>query len=239
MPKVREWIDIHGVADNAVIFGRLPSDVDGVYTGLIAIKIANEYRKPTLILRKVDDKWSGSGRNFDRCPLDSFKDLLDNTSQFDFVAGHDNAFGAMIEGDNVKAAIDYCNDKCKDIDFEAVKVDFSLDYSELDMKFIRDVDKLKSYFGAGLKEPIVHMSNVVLQRNQGVLIGKQRTTWKFTDDDNIVFLKFTNPEDDPVMNFLNDSFEDEIVIKDMICKVGFNEFGGVWSAQVQVLSYEV
>lgn len=239
MPKVREWIDIHGVADNAVIFGRLPSDVDGVYTGLIAIKIANEYRKPTLILRKVDDKWSGSGRNFDRCPLDSFKDLLDSTNQFDFVAGHDNAFGAMIEGDNVKAAIDYCNDKCKDIDFEAVKVDFSLDYSELDMKFIRDVDKLKPYFGAGLKEPVVHISNVVLQRNQGVLIGKQGTTWKFTDDDNIVFLKFTNPEDDLVMNFLNDSFEDEIVIKDMICKVGFNEFGGVWSAQVQVLSYEV
>lgn len=239
MPKVREWIDSHGVADNAVIFGRLPSDVDGVYTGLIAIKIANEYRKPTLILRKVDDKWSGSGRNFDRCPLDSFKDLLDSTNQFDFVAGHDNAFGAMIEGDNVKAAIDYCNDKCKDIDFEAVKVDFSLDYSELDMKFIRDVDKLKPYFGAGLKEPVVHISNVVLQRNQGVLIGKQGTTWKFTDDDNIVFLKFTNPEDDLVMNFLNDSFEDEIVIKDMICKVGFNEFGGVWSAQVQVLSYEV
>lgn len=239
MPKVREWIDIRGVADNAVIFGRLPSDVDGVYTGLIAIKIANEYRKPTLILRKVDDKWSGSGRNFDRCPLDSFKDLLDSTNQFDFVAGHDNAFGAMIEGDNVKAAIDYCNDKCKDIDFEAVKVDFSLDYSELDMKFIRDVDKLKPYFGAGLKEPVVHMSNVVLQRNQGVLIGKQGTTWKFTDDNNIVFLKFTNPEDDPVMNFLNDSFEDEIAIKDMICKVGFNEFGGVWSAQVQVLGYEV
>lgn len=239
MPKVREWIDSHGVADNAVIFGRLPSDVDGVYTGLIAIKIANEYRKPTLILRKVDDKWSGSGRNFDRCPLDSFKDLLDSTNQFDFIAGHDNAFGAMIEGDNVKAAIDYCNDKCKDIDFEAVKVDFSLDYSELDMKFIRDVDKLKPYFGAGLKEPVVHISNVVLQRNQGVLIGKQGTTWKFTDDDNIVFLKFTNPEDDLVMNFLNDSFEDEIVIKDMICKVGFNEFGGVWSAQVQVLSYEV
>lgn len=239
MPKVREWIDIHGVADNAVIFGRLPSDVDGVYTGLIAIKIANEYRKPTLILRKVDDKWSGSGRNFDRCPLDSFKDLLDSTNQFDFVAGHDNAFGAMIEGDNVKAAIDYCNDKCKDIDFEAVKVDFSLDYSELDMKFIRDVDKLKPYFGAGLKEPVVHISNVVLQRNQGVLIGKQGTTWKFTDDDNIVFLKFTNPEDDSVMNFLNDSFEDEIVIKDMICRVEISEFNKILSAQVQVLRYEV
>ena len=240
MPQVREWIDSHGVANDSVIFGRLPSEVDGVYTGLIAIKIANEYRKPTLILRKVDDKWSGSGRNFDNCPLDSFKKLLSDSNQFEFAAGHDNAFGVGIKGDNVKTAIDYCNDQCKDIDFTSVKVDFSLDYEDLDIRFIIDVDKLKEYFGTGLKEPIVHISNVVLQRSQGVLIGKQETTWKFIDDNEIVFLKFTNPEDDPVMRFLKDkSLGDEIVIKDMICKVGFNEFNKILSAQVQVLSYEV
>lgn len=240
MPQVREWINSHGVANDSVIFGRLPNDVDGVYTGLIAIKIANEYRKPTLILRKVDGKWSGSGRNFDNCPLDSFKELLGDSEQFEFVAGHNNAFGAMIDGNNVKAAIDYCNDKCKDIDFEAVKVDFSLDYDDLDIVFVRDVDSLKSYFGTGLKPPIVHISNVILQRNQGVLIGKQGTTWKFIDDNEIVFLKFTNPEDDPVMNFLNnDSMGDEIMIKDMICRVEISEFNKILSAQVQVLRYEV
>ena len=240
MPQVREWIDNHGAADNSVIFGRLPSDIDGVYTGLIAIKIANEYRKPTLILRKVDDKWSGSGRNFDNCPLDSFKNLLDSSNQFEFAAGHDGAFGVAIKGDNVKNAIDYCNDQCEGIDFSSVKVDFSLDYEDLDIRFIIDVDKLKAYFGTGLKEPIVHISNVILQRSQGALIGKQETTWKFIDDNEIVFLKFTNPEDDPVMRFLKDkSLGDEIVIKDMICKVGFNEYNKILSAQVQVLSYEV
>lgn len=240
MPQVREWIDSHGVANDSVIFGRLPSEVDGVYTGLIAIKIANEYRKPTLILRKVDDKWSGSGRNFDNCPLESFKKLLSSSNQFEFAAGHDNAFGVGIKGDNVKTAIDYCNDKCKDIDFTSVKVDFSLDYEDLDIRFIIDADKLKEYFGTGLKEPIVHISNVVLQRNQGVIIGKQETTWKFIDDNEIVFLKFLNPENDSVLKFLKDeSLGDEIVIKNMICKVGFNEYNKILSAQVQVLSYEV
>jgi single-stranded DNA-specific DHH superfamily exonuclease len=145
-----------------------------------------------------------------------------------------------IKGDNVKTAIDYCNDKCKDIDFTSVKVDFSLDYEDLDIRFIIDVDKLKEYFGTGLKEPIVHISNVVLQRNQGVIIGKQETTWKFIDDNEIVFLKFLNPENDSVLKFLKDeSLGDEIVIKDMICKVGFNEYNKILSAQVQVLSYEV
>ena len=75
-----------------------------------------------------------------------------------------------------------------------------------------------------------------------MLIGKEGTTWKFIDDNEIVFLKFTNPEDDPVLNFLSDDEaegEDEIVIKDLIGKVGFNDFGGILSPQVQIIRYEV
>ena len=88
----------------------------------------------------------------------------------------------------------------------------------------------------------MHISNVTLKRNQGVVIGKQSTTWKFTDDNDIVFLKFLNPEDDPVLKFLNDEdkhAEDAIIIQDMICKVSFSEYNKILSAQVQVLSYEV
>ena len=242
MPQVEQWIDTHEAANNAVIFGRLPSDIDNVYTGLVAIKIANEYRKPTLILRKEGNNWKGSGRNFDNCPLENFKELLDKSKQFKYAAGHNGAFGVMIDGNNVESAITYCNDQCKDIDFDSVKVDFSLDYEDLDIRFIIDVDKLKEYFGTGLKEPIVHISNVALKRNQGVVIGKQSTTWKFTDDNDIVFLKFLNPEDDPVLKFLNDEdehAEDAIIIQDMICKVSFSEYNKILSAQVQVLNYEV
>ena len=242
MPKIKEWIDKRGVVEESVIFAKLPDGTDGVFTGLVAIKIANEYRKPTVILRKTDEGYSGSGRNFDNCPIESFKNLLDGAATFDFVRGHDNAFGVKIPGDKVIETTAYCNNQCKDIDFDCIKVDFSLDYDDLDIRFIREVDSLKNFFGTGIKEPIVHISNVVLSRNQGVLIGKERTTWKFIDDNEIVFLKFTNPEDDPVLNFLNDDEaegEDEIVIKDLIGKVGFNDFGGVLSPQVQIIRYEV
>jgi len=242
MPKVKEWIDKRGIAEDSVIFARLPDDVEGVFTGLVAIKIANDYRKPTIILRKTEDGFSGSGRNFDNCPIESFKSLLDGAATFDFVRGHDNAFGVKISGDKVLETTAYCNIQCENIDFDCIKVDFSLDYDDLDIRFIREIDSLKNFFGTGLKEPIVHISNVALSRNQGVLIGKEGTTWKFIDDNEIVFLKFTNPEDDPVMNFLNDDEaegENEIVIKDLIGKVGFNDFGGILSPQIQVLMYEV
>lgn len=242
MPKVKDWIDNRGNDKDSVIFARLPDDVEGVFTGLVAIKIANDYRKPTVILRKTEDGFSGSGRNFDNCPIESFKNLLDGAATFDFVRGHDNAFGVKIHGDRVLETTAYCNSQCQHIDFDCMTVDFSLDYDELDIRFIREIDSLKNFFGTGIKEPIVHISNVVLAKNQGVLIGKTGTTWKFIDDNEIVFLKFTNPEDDPVLNFLNDDEaegEDKIVIKDLIGKVGFNDFGGILSPQVQVLMYEV
>lgn len=238
IPEVREWISKHGTDKFPVLFARLPDETDGSFTGLIANRIANEYRKPTVILRKTDGKLGGSGRNFDNSPLPSLKEILDKSDKFDLVQGHDNAFGVNIDSEQVKSAIAYCARACKDIDFAMKSVDFTMDYDELDIKFIRDIDGLKDLYGAGLKEPLVYISNIHLQADQGALIGKSGNTWKFTDDDEITFIKFLASNDDPVLNFLEDGEDNEIVIS-AICKVGFNEFNGVLTAQVQVIDYEV
>lgn len=237
IPEVREWISKHGTDKFPVLFARLPDETDGSFTGLIANRIANEYRKPTVILRKTDGKLGGSGRNFDNSPLPSLKEILDKSSKFNLVQGHDNAFGVNIDSEQVKPAIAYCARACKDIDFAMKSVDFAMDYNELDIRFIRDIDALKDLYGAELKEPLVYISNIHLQADQGALIGKSGNTWKFTDDDEITFIKFLASNDDPVLNFLEDGEDDEIVIR-AICKVGFNEFNGVLTAQVQIIDYE-
>lgn len=238
IPEVREWISKHGADKFPVLFARLPDETSGSFTGLIANRIANEYRKPTVILRKTDGKLGGSGRNFDNSPLPSLKEILDKSSKFNLVQGHDNAFGVNIDSEQVKSAIAYCARACKDIDFAMKSVDFAMDYDELDIKFIRDIDSLKNLYGAGLKEPLVYISNICLQADQGALIGKSGNTWKFTDDDEITFIKFLASSDDSVLNFIENGEDDEIVIS-AICKVGFNEFNGILTAQVQVIDYEV
>ena len=237
LPEVKNWIEKHNMDKYPILFARLPDETDGSFTGLIANRIANEYRKPTVILRKTDGKLGGSGRNFDNSPLPSLKEILDKSSKFNLVQGHDNAFGVNIDSEQVKSAIAYCTRVCKDIDFAMKSVDFTMDYDELDIKFIRDIDSLKDLYGAGLKEPLVYISNICLQADQGALIGKSGNTWKFTDDDEITFIKFLASSDDPVLNFLEDGEDDEIVIR-AICKVGFNEFNGVLTAQVQIIDYE-
>lgn len=238
LPEVKDWIKKHDMDKYPILFARLPDETEGSFTGLIANRIANEYRKPTVILRKTDDQLGGSGRNFDNSPLPSLKEILDKSNKFNLVQGHDNAFGVNIDGGQVKPAIAYCARACKDIDFAMKSVDFTMDYDELDIKFIRNIDSLKDLYGAGLKEPLVYISNICLQADQGALIGKSGNTWKFTDDDEITFIKFLASSDDSVLNFLEDGEDDEIVIS-AICKVGFNEFNGILTAQVQVIDYEV
>ena len=238
LPEVKNWIEKHNMDKYPILFARLPDETEGSFTGLIANRIANEYRKPTVILRKTDNQLGGSGRNFDNSPLPSLKEILDKSSKFNLVQGHDNAFGVNIDSEQVKPAIAYCARVCKDIDFAMKSVDFAMDYDELDIKFIRDIDSLKDLYGAGLKEPLVYISNIHLQADQGALIGKSGNTWKFTDDDEITFIKFLASGNDPVLNFLEDGEDDEIVIR-AICKVGFNEFNGILTAQVQVIDYEV
>lgn len=240
LPEVTDWIENHNAQDKPIIFARVDSEIDGSFTGLLAIKLANKYKKPTLILRHHHKCcFTGSGRNFDNSPLESFKDLLDNSKQFNFVQGHHNAFGVNIDVDHIPSAIDYCIEQCKGVDFSMVTVDFDLNYSDLDIAFIRDVDAIKDFFGTGIKEPLVHISNVTLHKEQGEILGKTGGTWKFTDDNDIVFIKFGNTTSDKVMRFLNQDDEDEILIRDMICKVGISEFKGILSPQVQVISYEV
>ena len=256
MPVVCEWIENHKADDTNIIFAKLPKDAEPELSGLLAIRLANKYHKPTLVLRKNEDDdevfFTGSGRNYDNSPLDSLRDLLLQTKCFDFVEGHDNAFGFKIQPDKVKEAITICNELTKSIDFSLIKCDFDLSGNELDLRFIRDVDSLQDLLGAGLKEPIVHLHDVVLYASQGEIIGKDQTTWRFTTDDDIVFIKFLNKPEDAVLakqrkwcndrettdEFIYDR-DIEYVFKDIICKVGINTFNNICTPQVQIMSYEI
>ena len=50
--------------------------LDRSLTGLVAMQIAQKYKKPTLVLQKDKDNFIGSGRNFNDSPLD-FRGYLD------------------------------------------------------------------------------------------------------------------------------------------------------------------
>src|SRR5699024_11857954 len=88
--------------------------------GLIAIKLASEYKRPTLVL-SYNEKFglmTGSGRNFSDSPLESFKDTLEETGLFEYVAGHDNAFGVGITVENAMEITEVLNEKLFDVQYD-------------------------------------------------------------------------------------------------------------------------
>lgn len=229
-----------------IIFAR--ADFDGGFSGLVAIKLAEYYKRPVLILRKTgEDEYRGSARANNDSPIASLKNALTDLNLFNFCAGHDNAFGLSINKQNIPKAMKSCLDKFKDIDFTQVSVDFDMDFSDLNIAFIKDINDLSDYYGTGIKEPLVYIKNIELIHSQGVLMGKDKSTWKFINDDNIAFLKFKNTETDAVLNFLDserigvseDNSEDDSIFINALCKVGISEYAGVSTPQVEIIKYEV
>lgn len=238
LPELKQKIEARHTNDNSVMFVKVSSDISNTFTGLIAMKLADCYNRPCLVLRKTDEgMYGGSARGYDNCPIDSIKETLLATNNFEFCQGHNNAFGCRIKAENIPKTIQTLNRTLKDTDFDTVKVDFEMDFYDMSVNFIRSIDELKDCYGTGIKPPKILLHNIELTVNQGVVL-KDEISWKFTTDDNIVYIKFKNDENDIVLNFLKDSSKDKIII-DAICQVEINIFNGIASPQVRILEYEV
>jgi single-stranded-DNA-specific exonuclease len=225
---------------NAITFVK-DENIPNVFSGLVAMKLADKLKKPCLILHAVelDNKqkiYRGSARNFDNSYIPLLKDCLVNTNCFNWCRGHQGAFGFEISADNINKAIISVNNHCNNRIITTI-VDFEVEYENFHNSIISDVVSLENYYGTGIKEPLFAIRNIVLERNQGVILGKERTTWKFITDDNIAIIKFKNSEDDPVLNFINE-LNEEITIN-ALCKVGMSEYKGIITPQIVIQEYEV
>lgn len=112
-------------------------------TGLVAMKIMNEYNKPVLLVKEgLDNTLKGSIRNNDKSALKDFKAFLQDSCLCDYVQGHANAAGVGIKKENKDKLIQYANEKLADINFaEGVySVDFILgEDKEKNIELIKDI----------------------------------------------------------------------------------------------------
>lgn len=247
--KIDDVIKLQELFKNKVIFVNVSDILSQTLTGLVAMKIAEKYNKPCLLLRRQklrDDGgmyYGGSCRNFDHSPIGSLKTELDNTNLFEFVQGHDNAAGFSIDRNNVEQAIKRINTMWKDIDFSAFyKVDFDKDADEIDVAFIKEIDDIKDLFGQGVKEPLVHISNIPVYKDNTFIMGKELNSWKVIHNDELAFVKFSvDKEKDNIIKakFSDCSNDDErLGTIDVIGTVGLNNYKGILTPQVIVKDYD-
>ncbi len=242
--KILEYIEEKEYHNNKIIFANVTNLLNENLTGLVAMNIANIYNKPCLLLRKVKNKsdhYAGSARNINRSPLPNLKDYLEKTNMFEYCQGHQGAFGVEIHKDNIPKAIELINEQLKNVDFTSYyEVDFIIDIDDLDISFIKTMDELKDFYGQGIGEALVYISNIKVSRNDINFMGKDNSTIKFVYNDEITFIKFRIGENDPIYKWLNNwENDDDFIVINVIGKVGLNNYKGILTPQVIIEDYQV
>lgn len=241
-----EVIERYGLNNNKILFVDTKDKTPHVLNGTIASKLADKYAKPCLVIRQFGDTFKGSGRNYRHGPVDSLKDLLVKTEVFDEVIGHDNAFGCAIHKDNCVKAIKSINKTLFNYSNSKIEyVDFDVEFDEIDVSLIKEVDGMKHLYGPGVEDPLFHIRGIPLNCDEVSVIGKQLNTWRYMDEESgISYVKFQCDYNDIILTTLN-SLEEEwglsnnnIIRINAICTLGINNYNSILTPQVIVKQYE-
>ena len=246
---IDELIQEKEIYKDKVMFINVSDILGETLTGLVAIKIAEKYNRPCLLLRRQKARedgslyYGGSCRNFDNSPIESLKDFLDSTGTFEFVQGHDNAAGISIPRENVTKSIELCNERLTDVDFQKYfNVDFDMECDDLSVAFIKAIDEMKDIFGQGIKEPLVHIKNIPIWSENFFVMGKNSNSWKVINDEGYAFVKFNVDVDkDEVLQIYNSNLDREEEYSlgsiDVVGTVSINNYNNILTPQIIIKDY--
>lgn len=129
-------------------------------TGLVAMELLKEYKKPVLVLRPKSDgeggtMYAGSGRGKQNGEFNSLLELLRESELCEFVEGHDMAHGVGIKEANMKAVVDYANLRLKDVEFdvENIEVDYIFRNATINREMISAFGRAMYLYGNGIPQP--------------------------------------------------------------------------------------
>lgn len=164
-------------------------NVDGNSTGLIANRLADQYQRPCLLMRRSGDVCKGSGRGYDKCEIRDFNQWCKDTGLFNKVDGHAGAFGCEISFENTSKLIKILSTMEK-IDEPTYYVYNAYDVSQLHDQIVKNVAKYDYVWGNNVEAPLFLIKNVPCNKYNINLIGSKQNVIEFTYH-NIKFTKRT------------------------------------------------
>jgi single-stranded-DNA-specific exonuclease len=231
---------------NKILFAKATDDLDKSFGGLTAMKLANKYNRPCVLLREgKNDYWSGSIRNFNGSPLTNLKDFLQSLGYVQWIQGHANAAGIGLTLKQLKKTIELSNEKLHDYDFSPIhQVDFELTPDDLTAHILSDLYSMRHHYGQQIPEALLLIKNIKLNSSQIQFLGKgeEKNTWKFPLTSEIDIIKFRIDKSDILLVKYGGELSGwggEDIEMNVICKVGMNTFNGESKYQLIVQDYEI
>lgn len=243
--------------DDKVVMIDTSDILDGGLTGVVAIKIAEMFNKPCILLNKFlknegekvkydhvtgkfvisDAKtkimYGGSARNIDNSPIESLKDVVNSTNIFEFGKGHANAFGVNLDLKKKDEAINAMNHILKDVEYDSTyRVDFILDVEDVSVKLITDLGRFEDIICQGIEEPMLAIENISLTKDCFEIFGKNEDTVSFMIDE-IKYIQFKCKEGNPLYDWIQNAWdENDSVTFNIVGKPSINEYNGVRTPQI-------
>lgn len=184
-----EEIEKFGMDKLPILVCNARDDVDSNSTGLIANRLADQYQRPCLLMRRKGDVCKGSGRGYEKCEIRDFNQWCKDTQLFTKVDGHPGAFGCEIPFDNTNKLFQMLS-TMKKIDEPTYYVYNVYDSSQLHDQIIKNVAKYDHIWGNTVSEPIFLINNIPCSKYNINLIGSKQNKIEFTYH-NIKFTKQT------------------------------------------------
>ena len=213
-------------------------------SGLVAGKLTDIYKRPVIVLKKYrDGLYGGSGRNYELCEIENFKDLINDTG-IASGAGHQGAFGASIKTENLIPLRDMLNEQLKDMKHEDVyHVDYEISIGRLTRKDVMDVGRLHNIWGnTTMTEPMFAITNMTVDVKDIELFGKYKNTLRIKKGDH-KFVKFhSNAEElDEIRMRTKKGFGKGVkqVVLDLVVKFSINVWEGSEYPQIEIIDYNV
>ena len=169
-------------------------------TGLVAGSMADYYQRPCILTFLGDD---GAYYGSLRCPnnmpaFEHFKDDCNASKLIKYASGHQQAAGIAFEADAVKALEKYFEQKYADVDTStAYMVDFIIDAEDPELPdIITELADYSNYWGQGIKEPLIAITNVKIAQSTLSLVGPKKNTLKIQLPHDCVAISFSSsPEE--------------------------------------------
>ena len=159
--------------------------VDSTLTGLIAMQLTKQYKRPILITRSNEKGtiFSGSGRGINDSALDDFRLFCEDSGVIEYAQGHAQAFGYSISKVNREAFLKYADEKLAD-------VDFTESFYEVDYEFMGEDDvyspvlqlgSANQMWGQGVTAPILVIKDAQVFAKDVQVMGKNKRALKDED----------------------------------------------------------
>jgi len=205
-----------------IIMAQTPTNTHKSVTGLIAGQLASMYNRPTFLSSRMQEGVaSGSARTVNNSTVENLKDFCEESGLFDWVAGHQGAFGWQMKESNIPLFMEYCKENLPPFD-KVYYVDFALEEVVDRASVIHDACELKNHFGPGFPELLVSHSFRATPELFS-MCGAKNNTLRFSQD-GISYIMFNTKLQLP---------ENEVYVK-IVGKPDLNDFNGRITPQIKI-----